>query len=357
MSTIRSAHSVAKALRDRIHSGYYSIGQRLEDERSLAAAFSVSRGTLRQSLDILAEERLVIRQQGRGTFVADATYTRDNQTRADLISLLVYEREYYFGPVILEASSQASRRGFMLTTGSNANDKEEFNHIQASISSPVQGVVIAPRNIESTAAHAMLTNADIPVVLLDTIIPGVHEDLVRVDNHRGTYVSTQHLVELGHRRIAYIGHDGDTDTPCRDGRREGFLAATRDMGLSVPDRWVIETDRAEPTTPIAELLQSKNRPTAFVAYNDTWAIRVIAAARKLSLSVPHDLSVVGFDNSSLARQYDVPLTSINPEPEELGAVCVNRLIEKILRNNAGPKRTILITPSLIVRESTAVPKD
>jgi DNA-binding LacI/PurR family transcriptional regulator len=106
---------------------------------------------------------------------------------------------------------------------------------------------------------------------------------------------------------------------------------------------------------LRKLLEQANRPTAIVAFSDIWAIRVIQVAREFGLRVPDDLSVTGFDNSELSRTNDVSLTTVSVEPDELGQAVVDLLIEKIENPQPRPKRSILITPRLITRASTAKP--
>ena len=114
--------------------------------------------------------------------------------------------------------------------------------------------------------------------------------------------------------------------------------------------------KGEHTPAITSLLKSSAPPTAFVAYNDYWAIRVIETARSVGLKVPDDVSVVGFDDSVVAAHYKTPLTTINPEPREMGIVAVQMLLDKLENPRPRPVRGVMIQPRLVVRQSTLPPR-
>src|SRR5436190_13200172 len=140
------AARAASALRQEIREGKFSVGERLANERLLSKRFGISRGTIRQALKILESERLISRQQGRGTFVANPQFApMPAGARAALIGALVSEKEAYFGSILQAASSESAARGYMLTTGSNETQDAEEKHVDALLRSGIQGVVFAPR--------------------------------------------------------------------------------------------------------------------------------------------------------------------------------------------------------------------
>jgi GntR family transcriptional regulator of arabinose operon len=346
----------AGKLRKDIHSGRYKIGQRLANEHDLADNFGVNRGTIRKALKILEEERLIARLHGQGTFVTNPTYAQTAGTKVSLIGAMVWEKEYYFGAILNGAFSRSASRGYVLTTASNTSENLETNNIGASIKSGIRGMLLAPRS-HSLNTYKRLVEANIPVVMLDTILPSIKEDFVSVNDLQGIAMATEHLIELGHTRIGYIGSDDNYDLPCTPNRLEGFLGTCMRHKIETPDMWRIEVSGDLDTylPKLHNLLGQSNRPTAIVAYSDIWAVRIIQVARELGLRVPHDLSVTGFDDSEASRNNSVPLTTISPEPDEIGTTIIDLLIEKIENPRPRPKRSILITPRLVVRESTAKP--
>jgi GntR family transcriptional regulator, arabinose operon transcriptional repressor len=346
--------AVAEKLRKDIRNGNYSLGQKLASEHELANHLGVNRTTIRKALKILQEERLIARQQGHGTFVTNSSYARTVGTQVALIGAMVWEKEYYFGTILNGAFSRSASRGYVLTTASNTNEEVETYNTEVLINSKVQGLVLTPRQY-SLNSYKRFVSANIPVVMLDSILPGVKEDFVSVNNQQGSEMVTEHLIELGHTRIAYIGGIDPNDVPCRPDRLAGFLNACAQYNIKVPQDWYTGIPYEDHAPWLRTLLGQADRPTAIVAYSDVWALRVIKVAQELGLKVPDDLSVTGFDNSELSRNGDIPLTSISPEPTELGTIITDFLIEKIENPQSRSKRSILITPRLITRASTAKP--
>lgn len=350
------AGKAAHYLRERIRTGRLAVGDRLAPERDLADQFNISRGTVRQALKLLEKERLIVSQQGRGTFVSTPVFSPEVETKTPMLGVLVYEKEYYFGAVLQPASRHSSTRGYMLTTGSNETEETENQHVEAFLRWGIRGVIMAPNPAgHSTQAYDRLVQKNVPVVLLDTLLPDREEDFVSVDNRKGTALAVRHLVELGHRRIAYIGHCDCVDLPCRPERLGGFRDACKHYGLNLPEEWCIETGYDDSIPRIQGILKTENRPTAFVTYSDHWAVTVIRAAREMGFKVPADISVVGFDKSFFGRNYDVPLTTIDPKPEELAKAAVNLLVEKIENPLERSAYSLLIAPRLVVRDSTSPP--
>lgn len=345
---------VAEKLRKDIRDGHYRIGQKLSNENALAVQFGINRGTVRKALKILEEERLITRRHGHGTFVTDPNRPQPTGSRVSLIGAMVWEKEYYFGAVLDGAFSQSASRGYVLTTASNASSEAEHENVEAFVNSGIRGLVLAPRQY-SRLTYETLQKANIPVVMIDTVLPGLHEDFVSVNNAQGIELATEHLIKLGHTKIAYIGSNDKDDIPNTPSRLEGFVNTCRRYDLEIRRSWLVEVGGfPEEYLPILRgLLDTSERPTAIVSFSDIWAIRIIQVARELGLDVPKHLSVTGFDNAELSRTNSVPVTTINPEPKEVGLTAINMLIERIEASSSKPKRSIHITPTLIIRDSTA----
>jgi len=348
------ANRVVTYLREQVHRGAYTWGQRIPTERSLAERLQVSRGTVRKALEILMSQRLILRQQGRGTYLTNPSVTEVVPGKGSLIGIMVWSREYFFGKVIQAAAAHAANYGLTLATGTNNTPEEETRHIEAFLRSSIRGVILVPRGRQTRSSYEKLRQKNIPVVLLDTLLPGCEEDFVADDNAHGTHLATAHLMDLGHRQIAYVTHiRGETDTPISSDRRRGFLETCRAGQIEPPNDWILEVDDKDIASRVASLLKLKKRPTAFVTYNDGMALRIMKTAGELGLRVPQDLSVVGFDDSNLAEEFDI--TTINPEHRELGIASVNVMVEKLENPRPRPKIGTLIRPTLVTRGSTAIP--
>jgi DNA-binding LacI/PurR family transcriptional regulator len=192
----------------------------------------------------------------------------------------------------------------------------------------------------------------IPVVVAgarEPVPPGV--DVVAGDDEQGARLATEHLTGLGHRRIAHIAGYGAVG----ELRRRSFEAAMRDHGLA--DGVVVEpSDMTEEGgyRAAVRLLSRPGRPTAVFAVNDIACVGALSAAGELGLRVPHDLSVVGYDNTSVAQLRHVWLTTVDQAGHEIGRLAARRLLDRFDRTG-GEGRTHLATPMLKVRGTTGPP--
>jgi LacI family transcriptional regulator len=189
-----------------------------------------------------------------------------------------------------------------------------------------------------------------PRVALDEGIP-----VVSAAHAAGARAATEHLLQLGHRRIAAITGPGDWLASTE--RLNGYHGALGAAGIPPDPALVAESDfRIGPVAEAAagSILDLPHPPTAIFAFNDNAAISVIHAARERGLRVPEDLSVVGFDDSEQAAIVTPPLTTVRQPLEELGRMAVSLLL-RVLENQRHDALRIELATKLVLRESTAPP--
>jgi DNA-binding LacI/PurR family transcriptional regulator len=211
----------------------------------------------------------------------------------------------------------------------------------------------------SAETSATLIGSPVPVVFIDVHTPSV-EELPRVigDDVGGGEIAARHLLDLGHRSIAFIG-DAVADpfgfTSSRD-REQGFRDELARADIDVPDAWIGHGahGRYEARDLARRMLDADRRPTAIFTASDTQALGVIAAAREIGLHVPDDLSVVGYDDIEAADY--VGLTTVRQQLFESGRRGAEILLAEIEDRSAGPAIAEL-TPELVVRVTTAPPKE
>jgi LacI family transcriptional regulator len=201
-----------------------------------------------------------------------------------------------------------------------------------------------------------LSQAHVPTVVIDPIgAPGVEIISVGATNFAGGLAATQHLLDLGHRHIAYVG--GTTGAACNQARLQGYRGAMEAAGARIP-RGYVQTGTfmyEDGLVAGAALLDLSQPPTAVFAANDEMALGVLEAARTRGIRVPQDLSVLGFDDTEVARVSSPPLTTIAQPLRRMGSVA----LRTALRLGAGEhvdSHHVELATELVVRESTAPPR-
>ena len=217
----------------------------------------------------------------------------------------------------------------------------------------IEGLVLVGTMPDSPGLAAAA--AQVPTVVLGAptgpTAPGATYTVVTNDDEAGARLAVEHLIALGHRAIAHVGAG---DTGVGQARSRGYRAAMADAGLAK----FIQESAADLTEEGGyraglELMSGSNRPTAVFAVNDMAALGVMSAADEYQLALPRDLSVVGYDNTSVAQLRRVSLTSVDNASYSAG----HRAAELLLDRIAGRPTplTDLLPPALIVRSSTVPP--
>ena len=195
----------------------------------------------------------------------------------------------------------------------------------------------------------------IPVVLIDPVgQPGPDLMTVGAANWEGGYSATEHLLQLGHKRIAMIG--GREDLQCSSAREDGYISALRragiaaDPALMVPGDFSIEAGEAA----TRKLLDLPERPTAIFTGNDGQAMGAYRAARSAGLRIPEDLSIIGFDDIPAAEWIEPGLTTIRQPVVQMAETAMRALLRHLDGDEELPQRIELGT-ELVVRGSTAPP--
>jgi DNA-binding LacI/PurR family transcriptional regulator len=179
---------------------------------------------------------------------------------------------------------------------------------------------------------------------------------VDVDNVKEAMAAVRHLIELGHRRIGFVGGPEFVRSACQ--RREGFRRALEEHGVPYVPEWDSGSIvwNFEQYDWIIRLMRDKTAvcPTAFFAWNDGAAIRTLTALGDVNRRIPEQVAVIGFDDDPLALQTNPPLTTLRQPFREIGAQAVEALVSRIKDPHA-PAPRILLPTKLIVRDSTAPP--
>ena len=301
--------------------------------------------------------------------VSDATKQRVEQVMAELrfrpnslarglvrqetqtIALIVPDNvNPFFAELARGVEDHGFRAGYnVLLCNSDRNREKELAYLDMLVSKRVDGIIYMTMHKDIDQLQTML-NHRIPVVTFDREYEGM--DAILLDNAAGGYAATQHLIELGHRRIACIaGPDAITRS---NGRIQGYEQALSDAGLPCdPDllqagNWTYESGFAA----AQRLLALRTPPTAIFACNDMMAVGVMTSLHQQGCIVPDDISVVGFDDVALSAYVVPPLTTFSTPLSGVGQTLCQILLARINEETSAEPQRIVVGGELVIRRST-----
>jgi DNA-binding LacI/PurR family transcriptional regulator len=261
-------------------------------------------------------------------------------------------RNPFFGAVVSGVQARAAELGFrvLFNTGDRKPEAEE-NAIESLLELRVDGLILASPRVDDDFIARIGRN--VPVVVLNRDTTDETSDSVTNDNIAGARLAIEHCVSFGHRRIAFI--EGGSGAGARI-RREGYLRAMEEFELgdeiiAVAGQHTEEGGYRGAT----ELLKMKPLPTAVFASNDLCAIGAMNAFEEAGLSIPDDVSLIGYDNNSMAALRHISLTTIDQPGDDMGRSAVDHLFERIDVDRVDPRHDV-VAPSLVVRATTGPPR-
>lgn len=272
--------------------------------------------------------------------------------KSRVFGLIVSEITNPFFPEIIQSFEElAVEHNYeILVTSTIHGEKRMELSVKRMIERRVDGVAMLTFGMEETLIeHLRFRNVPLVFVDVGPDVPGVSN--IRINYQNGIRQAVQHLAALKHTRIAFIA--GPLYRPSAVARREAFCVAMEEIGL-LPDV-VIEGDHtlAGGMRALAELAKIHPRPTAVMCSNDMTAIGVMREAYDIGIKIPHDLSLVGFDDIRLAQFVTPPLTTVRMSQVELGRIAFQALITAVERKTPVTGRVEYeLDTSLILRSTT-----
>jgi DNA-binding LacI/PurR family transcriptional regulator len=298
----------------------------------------------------------IAREKGyTASAVARSLVTRKTKTIGVVVTSIA---DPFNGEVVEGLEETANRNGYsVILATSQADPEREISVVRSFQERRVDGILVASSRVGSLYMP-LLGEMRIPIVLLNNQYPGTFVHTVTFDNVDGALQATRHLIQLGHTRIAYVGDRfglaSDTE------RLKGYQNALAEAGLPSPEELVAHGDgkAAGAREAAAKLMGAKTppnrRPTAVFCYNDMSALGVMEQAEAVGLSIPQDLSIIGFDDLFFTGQLRPPLTTVRQPKKEIGRCAMEQLLALLQGEQADS--TTLIKGELVVRGSTAKPR-
>ena len=344
--------------------GALKTGDQLPTEAELCDQFETSRPTAARALRQLVDEGLLRRRAGSGTFVSD-TGNADAQVATRRLGLLIpgLGATEIFEPICAQIAALAEAQGFDLLWGSgrgvaDANPGDAaLTLCKRYIEQGVEGVFFAPLELDKASEGInrqiveSLQKNGIVVILLDRDLGPFPRrsdcDLVALDNLRGGYLIAAHLLRQRCKRIDFLALPYSAQTVTQ--RLEGVRAALYDAGIIMPKNWVHTGLPGDPEFVQRDIIDAGVE--AVVCANDTTAATLMTTLSSMGIEIPKQIRICGFDDVKYAALLRVPLTTIKQPCEDIGRIAVLTMLERFKHNNL-PGRKIMLTPQLVVRESS-----
>jgi LacI family transcriptional regulator len=333
--------------------------------KALGLSTSTVSRALRDSYEISAETKKLVQD-----------YAEKNHYKPNPIALSLKERKSrtigvmvseiannFFSQIINGIESVAGARGYnIIIAQSRESEEREFTSLQFLTSRSVDGLIVSvSTETKDINYYEQLQQRGMPIVFFDRVLDEINTHKVIVDNYKGAYDATMHLINCGYKKIATV-----CNAPGLSIARErlaGYKAALKDNNMLADDALVKFCEHGgmiaeEVEYAVEELLNNKNAPDAILASADKLTINCLRILRSKGLSVPGDMGLIGFSNTDLGEFFDPPLSVIRQPAFEMGETAMSLLLNMVeSKRPITDFETKVLSTELIIRESARKLKD
>ncbi len=281
------------------------------------------------------------------------------KNRTNTIGLIIPDvTNPFFADIVYSVEEYATKYKYSLViTNTNWRQEVEKERLDLLVQSRVDGIIIKTASDENISLYKR--NYNLPIVVL-TSQPDCEKSeqegnftYIDYDDETGGFIATEHLIEMGYKKIAYIG--GKTHAYSNIGRLKGFKKALKKYDINYYPEYILEgsfyfesgRENAD------KLFKLKNPPDAVVCANDIVALGVTQSAIEAGLDIPNDLGVVGYDDITFSSLHQIQLTTVAQPRFHMGTLAAQTLLEKIESNSDEIPNQIILEPYLIKRNSTS----
>ncbi len=257
----------------------------------------------------------------------------------------------YFAEIIHEIEKNCFNLGYnLILCNSGDSQKKQAAYIKILMEKRIDGLIVISSGTDKELVD-LLSKHKLPKVIIDRKINGIEADLVETDNYFGGYCATEYLIKIGHRKIACITGPKHLSSACE--RVKGCLDCLKDNDIKNDPDFLVEGNFKSPSgfEAMKKLLLHKTRPTAVFVCNDLMALGALCATHEHNISVPEDISIIGFDDIKLATYSSPPLTTIAHQKREMGEI-VSSFITNRIKDKHRKHEQVHLKPKLVIRKST-----
>ena len=349
---------IIEDIKSSILSGTYQSGEQIPTESAMQGIYKVSRQTVRKAILELSNDGFLRSEKGSGTYVSSQYRSRSNGKTANktIGVITTYISDYIFPSIIRGIESRLNEDSYSLLLASTNNDVgQEKKALEMMLSYSVDGLIVEPTRSNvynpNIAYYLSFQEQDVPFVMINAYYEELEVPFFCLDDVQSSYLATSELIAKGHTRIGIIAKMDDLQGKYR---MKGFIRALGDAKLRFRPEHVLSFDTATKPDLSASLDKflhdNRDGLSALVCYNDEVGLEVVHACRRLGIAIPNKLSIIGQDNSYIAKNANIKLTTLTHPQDQMGRDAADWIIKRLQGKKDLPAKTIY-PPQLIEGET------
>lgn len=324
-------------IKSNILSGAYSVGEQIPTELALQETYNVSRQTVRKAILELSNEGFLRSEKGSGTYVSSQFRSKaaGGSSKRTIGVITTYISDYIFPSIIRGIEGRLNEDNYSLLLASTNNDvAQEKKALEMMLSFGVDGLIVEPTKSNlynpNIAYYLSFKEQDVPFIMINAYYEELEVPFFCLDDVQSSYLATKELISKGHTQIGIIAKMDDLQGKYR---MKGYIKALGEAKLRFHPEQVLsfDTETKQELSASLKKFLSENREmlTAIVCYNDEVGLEAVNVCRQLDISVPEDLSIIGQDNSYIAKNASIKLTTLTHPQEQMGRDAAEWVIKKL----------------------------
>ena len=324
-------------IKSHILSGAYSVGEQIPTELALQETYNVSRQTVRKAILELSNEGFLRSEKGSGTYVSSQFRSKaaGSSSKRTIGVITTYISDYIFPSIIRGIEGRLNEDNYSLLLASTNNDvAQEKKALEMMLSFGVDGLIVEPTKSNlynpNIAYYLSFKEQEVPFIMINAYYEELEVPFFCLDDVQSSYLATKELISKGHTQIGIIAKMDDLQGKYR---MKGYIKALGEAKLRFHPEQVLsfDTETKQELSDSLKKFLSENREmlTAIVCYNDEVGLEAVNVCRQLDISVPEDLSIIGQDNSYIAKNANIKLTTLTHPQEQMGRDAAEWVIKKL----------------------------
>lgn len=324
-------------IKSKILSGDYSIGGQIPTESALQEKYKVSRHTVRKAILELSKEGFLRSEKGSGTYVSNQYQLKagGSSNKKTIGVITTYISDYIFPSIIRGIEGRLNEDNYsLLLASTNNNVEQEKKALEMMLAFGVDGLIVEPTKSNlynpNIAYYLSFKEQDVPFIMINAYYEELDVPFLCLDDVQSSYIATKELISKGHSQIGLISKKDDLQGKYR---MKGYIKALGEAKLRFQPEYILSYDtetKRDLSTNLKEFLnQNRGVLTAIVCYNDEVALEVANVCRQLNISIPEQLSIIGQDNSYIAKNAHIKLTTLTHPQEQMGRDAADWIIKKL----------------------------